>query len=636
VRGVALVRTGNLFDPADKVGLATVTGTVIRSGGTKANTGDQLDEQLENIAASVESNIGESYGTVSFSCLKENTDEVLGIFQGVLTSPEFRDDKIDLAKTQLRSNISRQNDDPGSIASREFASLIYGKDNAYGWDMTYGTVDNIQRADLTAFYKRYYFPANIILAVQGDFSAPEMKAKLEKNFASWTYTQAKVPPFPPVKKHQNSGVYVATKKDVTQTTFAVGQLAGTLDDKDYPALEVMADILGGGFHSRLFLIVRSKLGNAYSINADWGANYDHPGVFEVTGSTKSASTADTFKVIQQEVDKIRTEPVTPQELDTAKQSVVNSFVFNFDTSSKTLNRLLVYHYFNYPEDFLFRYQKAIEAVSAADVLRVAKARLDPAAFALLAVGNPAEFGKPLSETGLPVKQLDISIAEPKASATESNPETIAVGKSLLQKAQQAAGGADKLAAIKDLSTHSQTQVDASQGGLKAEQTNHWIAPSLFRQDAQYPFGKISVYFDGNAGWLSTPQGSMSLSGAPRTQMMGELFRFYIPLLMSDRNPDRKVNLVSEDVVEISGGDESVRLTFDQKTGLLSKEEYRAPSPQGPPLTVSLSYSDFQPVNGVQFPRKWTITQNGKKYADVTVLDVKTNSGLKQETLARQP
>ena len=279
VRGLALVRTGNLFDPADKVGLATITGDVIRSGGTSAKTGDQIDEQLENIAASVESQISESFASVSFSTLKERTDEVLGIFHDVLTEPAFRDDKIELTKSQLRGGISRRNDDAHGISQREFANLVYGSKTPYGWQIEYATLDNIKRDDIAGFYKRYYFPANTILAVQGDFSATEMKTKLERLFAAWTYRQPPVPAFPKVDSHPKPGIYVATKTDVTQTNFAMGQLGGELNDKDYPALQVMSDILGGGFESRLFRQVRSKLGYAYEISSDWGANYDHPGLF---------------------------------------------------------------------------------------------------------------------------------------------------------------------------------------------------------------------------------------------------------------------------------------------------------------------------------------------------------------------
>jgi predicted Zn-dependent peptidase len=637
VRGVAIVRTGNLFDPAEKVGLATVTGDVIRSGGTKNKTGEELDEQLENIAASVESEISESSGTVSFSCLKENTAEVLGVFADVLTAPAFSDAKIDLEKNQLRSGISRRNDDASGIASREFDSLLYGRDNSYGWDMEYKTVDRIQRADVVAFYQRYFFPANVILGIRGDFNAAEMKTQLEKVFGSWTVKQPPVPAFPAVKKQSVAGAYLAVKSDVNQTNFAVGQLGGTLNDPDYPALEVMADILGGGFHSRLFQEVRTKMGNAYSISASWGAGYNQPGLFEIAGSTKSATTVATFKAIRDQVEKIRAAPVTAEELETAKQSVLNGFIFNFDTPGKTLNRLLVYKYYNYPEDFLFRYQKAIAAVTAADVLRVAKERLNPDSFAWLAVGNPKEFGTALDTFGLPVKQVDITIPEPKDDAASKDPESLAKGKELLQKVQKAVGGADKLAAITDLTIKNSTQLSAIAGGLKAEQTNQWLAPSYFRQDAKYPFGTISVYFDGTAGWIHSPQGTVPLPEIQRQQIAGELFRTFVPLLLSDRAPDRTVTLIADGLLEISDAKgNSLRLTIDPATGLPSKEDYQLKQPQGPATILSLSLSDFQPVAGVQYPRKMTLTQNGKTAADIAIVDIQANTGLKAAAMGRQP
>jgi len=633
VRGVALVRTGNLFDPADKIGLATVTGSAIRSGGTKAKTGDQLDEQLEDVAASVESNIGESSGTVSFNALKDNVDEVMGVFRDVLTGPEFRPEKIELLKNQIRSGISRRNDEPQSIATREFASLIYGKDNSYGWDMEYGTVDRIQRADVVAFYQRYFFPANVLMAVTGDFSAPQMKARLETLFGGWTVRQPKVPPFPEVRKTASPGTYLITKPDVTQTTFVLGELGGTFDDKDYPALQVMADILGGGFRSRLFQTVRTKLGYAYNIYSDWGAGYDHPGLFEISGSTKSASTTDAIRVALKELENIRTAEVTAPELETAKQSVLNSFVFSFDTPGKTLNRLLLYKYFGYPDDFLFRYQKAVAAVTRADILRVAKARINPAALAILAVGNPKDFAEPLSKLGAPVKEVNIAIPEPKAEEPVSDAASTAAALQLLKRVQQASGGVEKLAGVKDVSQRMETQVDPSAGGLKAQQWNRSIVPATFRQDAQYPFGKLSVFSDGSGGgWVKSPQGEAALPEAQRKQISGEVFRSYIPLLLSDRMPNRKVNLVSPGVLQISDDQgNSVRLTVDEKSGLPAKEEFQA----GPAAVVQ-EYTAFQTVDGLRLPSKVTVYQAGKKFADVTVTETKLNSGLTLETLKQKP
>ncbi len=417
--GLALVRTGNLFDPPEKVGLATLTGVVMRSGGTKTKTGDQLDTELENIAASVESSIGETTGQVSFSCLRENTDEVLGVFHDVLTGPEFRQTRLDLAKTQMASQISRRNDDPEAIGAREFTRIVYGKDTPYGWQIEYDTLGRIAREDLIAFYRRYFFPSNIMLAVYGDFSTAQMKQKLEGLFDSWTYTQPPPPAFPKVDAKPAPGVFLATKPDVNQTVFYLGQLGGVLRDPNEPALAIMADILGGGFSSRLFRRIRTQLGYAYGIGADWGAAYDHPGLFTISGSTKSPTTTDAIEEARREVQRIRTSEVTREELSTAKDTVANSFVFNFDTPSKTLSRLLRYEYYGYPHDFIFQYQKAIAAVTPADVLRVAKAYLKPEEFTIVAVGNPQEFGKPLAALGLPVQPIDLAIPPPTRTAQKS-------------------------------------------------------------------------------------------------------------------------------------------------------------------------------------------------------------------------
>jgi len=412
VNGLALVRTGNLFDPPDKVGLATLTGMVMRTGGTTARSGDELDEDLENIAASVESSIEETSGEVSFSALSANADKVLSVFHDLLTEPAFRQERFDLAKSQLRDEIARRNDDPEAIAGREFSNIVYGKDTPYGCQIEYATLARIQREDLVAFHRRYFFPANILLAVYGDFSTPLMKRKLEELFGTWNARQEPVPPFPAVRDVPRPGVYLAVKEDVNQTVFSLGQLGGVLRDANDPALEIMAHILGGGFSSRLFKRVRTQLGYAYGIGAEWAAAYDHPGLFEIEGSTKSGTTTEAIDVARQEVDRIRASEVTGQELETAKQTSLNGFVFHFDTPGKTLSRVLRYRYYGYPDDFIFGYQKALAAVTKADVLRVAKEFLHPEAFTVVAVGNPKEFGKPLSALGLPVHPLDLAIPPP--------------------------------------------------------------------------------------------------------------------------------------------------------------------------------------------------------------------------------
>ncbi|MDX2150631.1 MAG: insulinase family protein [Bryobacteraceae bacterium] len=632
VSGFALVRTGNLFDPPDKVGLAGMTGSVMRTGGTKSKTGEQINEELENIAASVEAGIGETSGSVSFNTLKEHTGKVLAVFKEVMTQPEFRQDKVDLIKQQTRGGISRRNDDAGGIAEREFMERVYGRNNPYGWRMEYEHVDRISRDDMIAFHKRYFFPANIMLAIQGDFETAAMRAEIEKLFSDWTASQAAVPEFPKVTNGPAPGVFVADKEDVTQTFFKLGHLGGTLREKDYPALQVAGDILGGGFASRLFKKVRTELGYAYSVGASWSANYSHPGTFSIEGSTKSASTADTLSTIREEIDRLRVLEVSDDELRTAKDTILNSFVFNFDHPSKTLNRMVTYDYHGYPKDFIFQYQKAIEAVSKADVQRAAREHLRPEALTIVAVGKAADFGKPLTGLGMPVSRVDLTIPDPKREQAKQDAGSLAAGAKLLGRVQQAVGGADKIAAVKDAVYTADSSINAGAAPMKVAQRLLWVRPSSFRQEQTLPFGKIIVYSDGKTGWIQSPQGNQPMPPPVLNQVRSELLRFPFLLWTSDKDPDRTVNAVGPATIEVADkAGNSVRLTIDEQSGLPLKSVYRMG-----PEELEETYADWKDVSGIKLPHKTTVSRGGKPAAEINVQEWKVNTGATAEEAARKP
>ena len=633
VSGSALVRTGNLFDPADKRGLADFTGQVMRSGGTSKKTGDEIDTELENMAASVESQIGESSGSVGFSCLKENSAKVMAIFKDVLTSPEFRQDKLDFAVNQSRSGISRRNDDAGGIAQREFANTVFGKDSPYGWTIEYEHIDRITRADLQAFYRRYFFPANIRLSLSGDFNAAEMRATLETLFADWTLKQPPVPPFPEVKKQTPKGVFSAERDDVTQTFFEIGHIGGLLKDKDYAALQVAGTILGSGFSSRLMATVRTKLGYAYSIGGGWGAGFDSPGLFQISGSTKSATTVDTIRVVREEVEKLRNQPVTDEELATAKDSTRNSFVFNFDRPTKTLNRMVLYEYFGYPKDFMFEYQKAVQNVTKADILRVAKTHWRTEDFTIVTVGNPKEFGKSLDELKLPVQKIDLTIPDPPKKKAAATAESLAKGLELAAKARQAMGGGP-VALVKAFEVDREMELQNGATTIKVGQTMRVVYPNFLRQEQKLPFGRITVYCDTKTGWMVGPQGNIPMQAAVLQQVKGELFR--TPFLLLTPSPGKQFNAVSADTADITDADgNAARLTVGAD-GLPQKLTYLSTVMAGGASEVTEIYSDWREVSGVQLPYKILIEQAGKKYAEMKISGYRLNTGASPEDLARKP
>jgi len=638
INGSALIRTGNLFDPPDKKGLADLTGSLMRSGGTKAKSSDELDEDLESIAASVESSIGESSGSVAFNCLRENADQVLGIFRDMLVSPDFRQDKVDLAKTQARSGISRRNDDAAGIAQREFASIVFGRDTPWGWTIEYADINRIQREDMVRFHQRYYFPKNVIIAIYGDFSALAMRAKLVSLFGSWDAKQEPVPAFPPMQRVKHPGIWLAERDDVTQTFFEIGHQGGLLSDLDYPALQVAANILGSGFSSRLVQEVRTHLGYAYAVSAGWGGGYMSPGAFQISGSTKSATTTDTIRVIRKEVEKMRQVEVSAAELKVAKDAVLNSFVFAFDKPSKTLNRMVVYEYFGYPMNFLLQYQKAVEKVTAADILRVAKDRLRPEDFTIVAVGNPKEFGKdPLTELKIPINKLDLTIPEPKAESAPASPAAAAQGLGILKRVQDAMGGRARLAAIKDL--ESQAELKFAMGATMApgKQRALRIFPDVLRQEQELPFGRVTVFSDGKSGWMQSPQGMMPIPPPVAQQIHQEMFRNMISLALSDSVLGRTLNAVDANTVEIAeAAGNKVRLTIDTATGIPARISYMTSPMAGAPMEVVETYSAWKAVNEVMLPFEYVIEQAGKKFAEGKITSYRLNSGLKIEDLSKKP
>ncbi len=409
---LAMIRTGSVYEPADKIGLASITGSVMRTGGTTSKTGDEIDEQLEQIAASVETGIGLNAGYASVSVLKEDIDTGLAILADVLMNPAFREDKLELAKIRHRSSIARRNDYPFSIAFREYTKLIYGAQSVYARHTEYATIDNINRDDLVGFHKKFFGPNNMMLAVWGDFDTDEMLKKIEEAFKEWEKADIEPAAVPQVEYEYRPTVNVIHKEDINQSCILLGHIGGMMNDPDYFALLVMNEILGGSFTSRLFKNVRSRMGLAYAVFGFYASDFDHPEVFYVGCQTKSKSTVQAIRAMADEVRKITESEVTDEELNLAKEGYLNSFVFNFDTKGEIVRRLMNYEYFGYPADFLQKTKANVEKVSKADVLRVAGKHLRPDKMQILAVGRPQDFDEPLSVLG-PMREIDITIPVPQ-------------------------------------------------------------------------------------------------------------------------------------------------------------------------------------------------------------------------------
>jgi zinc protease len=414
VRGSALVRGGGRDVPAEKAGLLGIYQQAWRTGGIAAKTGDQLDEFLDARAARVETGGSTASTSVSMDVLKGDFDAVFPIFVEVLRKPEFRPEKIELAKTQANSAISRRNDDPGNILGRELQKIGYGVGSPYARQTEYATIASITRDDLLAFHRRTVHPHNIILSFIGDFDTAQMEKRLRDTFGSWARG-------PQITKPANTssgakpGLYFIAKDDVTQANIAMVHPGIERNNPDYYALAVMNDVFGGGFSGRLMQSLRSEKGLTYGVGGRVGANWDYPGLFTVQMSTKSSTTLESIDALKSEITRLVTAPVTEAELSLAKESILNAFVFTMDTRDKALAQQVSLEFYGFPRDYYAKYPSMIEKVTAADVERVAKKYVHPDQLAVLVVGNLKDFEKPLTTLGA-VNTIDITIPEMEKKA----------------------------------------------------------------------------------------------------------------------------------------------------------------------------------------------------------------------------
>ena len=418
VNGRALIHTGSRFEPASEIGLAQLTGGVMRTGGTLKHPPDKLNQMLEQRAASVETSIGDTSGGAAFEALSEDVDTVFGLFAEVLQQPAFAKNQLELAKTQSKGGIARRNDDPSEIARREFKKLIYGENSPYARIPEYSSLNNITRQDLVKFYQQYYYPNNMILGIEGDFDSAKMKALIEKTFGNWKANpNFKKPALPEVSQAKTGGVFFVNQPQLTQSNVLIGHIGDKFASPDYPKLDVMNGVLNG-FGGRLFNEVRSRQGLAYSVYGYWSPRFDYPGMFISGGQTRSDATVQFVKAIEEEIKQIQTQPITAQELAFAKESTLNSFVFNFQDPAQTLSRLMRYEYYGYPKDFLFTYQKQVENTTVEDVQRVAKENLQMDKLVFLVVGNQTAINPPLTKLASQVTPIDITIpGTPKPQAS---------------------------------------------------------------------------------------------------------------------------------------------------------------------------------------------------------------------------
>jgi len=633
IDGTARIRGGARDIPADKTGMMGIYGDAWRTSGTAKRNGDELDDFLEARAAKVETSGGMDSTYVSFSCLKKDWNDVFEAFTDILLNPQFRDDKIALAKQQEKTAISRRNDEIGGIAAREARKIAYGADNPYARTPEYWTVDAVTKQDLIDFHARTVHPNNIILGIVGDFDAKEMEARLRQVFGALP-RGPQMPKTPMQFRAPQRAVYAVDKPDVNQSSVQMVALGIRRDNPDFYAVTVMNQLFGGGFSSRLFTNIRSLQGLAYSVSGGIGAEYDHPGIFRIGLGTKSQTTVKAVQAIYGQIDQLLKDPGSAAEVKKAKDDILNSFVFNFDSKDKVLAEEMSYEFYGYPLDFLDRYRDEIEKVTPADVARVVHKYVDPNKFALLVVGNEKQFGTPLSTLG-PVQNIDISIPEspPATNPSAASPvRSNAQGQELIKKVVSALGGKEKLATVKAIDIKASQARQTPQGEITLQTRQLFdYSGDQGRGELETPMGQIVIAYGPSAGFLVAGGKVNPMPPQMLQDSLKDLRRDMVTVAQHAEDPKyqffvngtEKIGEMEAEVLQIDADGAQATWDVDPASGRVLRASFHANGQSGP-VHREIDFSDYRDAGGLTLPYKRSTRDDGQPVAETTVEEITVN------------
>ena len=392
----ALIKTGTMHDPSGKEGTAELTAYVMRTGGTSKLNSAEVDFEFDMMAASASVAMSMDSAQAGLSVLNTHLDRGLELMSQIFIHPAFEQDKFELARQLKNEEVRRIKDDPQKLAFQEFNKLIYHKDPR-GRFPSHQSLANIKRDDLVDFHRRFFLPHNIMFAVSGDITKDEAVKIFNRHFGDWKTEKISTDIAKPVPGF-HAGIYLFDK-DISQSTIISGQFTVNKNHPDFYAFTVLDFIVGsGGFPSRIFSTVRNNEGLAYSAGSFYRAKPEY-GVFGCYAFTKTSSTVKTLSLLDAIIDDVQSQSITTRELDWARKSINDGFIFSFSTPEQIVWQQMNIEYEKLPSDFLMHYRDRIENVSIKDVNHTAAKYLDKTKNIVLILGDSKNIVPSLSPDG---------------------------------------------------------------------------------------------------------------------------------------------------------------------------------------------------------------------------------------------
>jgi len=624
---VAIIKGGSVYDPSNKVGIAEMTAQLLRIGGVKGMSGEEVDAFLDangitiNISASLED------FTVYMSCLDENLEKAFEILSKIIRTPGFDKKKLEEIKTQYASSVQRRNDNPQPILSREFDKVVYGKHTPFSSVLEYEHIDNISMRDIKDEYNQFFAPNNILMGVSGPVDLKNVEGLIIKYLGNWK-NRASIPAYPKVRKPNNDfKIAIANKDNLNQNYISVGNMGLMMDKKSEAAIKVFNSIFSQGMDSRLFNKVRTKLGLTYGISGGIVQNEWYPGKVYFSTFTKSESTIPVIKAIFEEIDRIKKEKVSDEELKNAKDYFLNSYVFKFSSPEKVLYSKLSDEFYGEEENAQQKLLEDIKKVTKEDIYKIAQKYLHPEEMKIVIVGNEKLIKGKLSDFGK-VKKLDISIKAPvvKEVIPMATPESLKKGTRIIARLyKKKYRGYKKLKSMEIV--YDMTMNIPGRGNMTLGMKTSMVYPDKTYTEISVMGMKMTEVVNGNKGIMNQMGRKIKLG---KKQLEERRFGTEYDMYHNHKNykfqylKEVKIKGKTYDLIYVFNSDKKWKKIFiNKKTGLIEITE--SMSKQAPMIGVIRSVSsNFKTIKGIPFAFKEETLFKNKVVRTVNMKSVKVN------------
>jgi zinc protease len=401
---------GGYYDPSSSPGLAGFTAALMREGTTN-KTSEQISEDLDRLAATLTVNAGTSspFATVFASCLNDQVDTLLGMMADVVQHPSFPEAEIGRYKNRTRALLTNQRAQPGFLALERFSAAAYGDHPASRVAASPAALDALTREQLVAFHHDHYVPDHAVLAIAGDITMAAARQKIEAALGAWAKSSTALDAVKEPAAVAGPSISLVARPNSVQTNLVVGTQSVDRTSPDYVALTVANRILGGGPTARLFEHLREQKGYTYGAYSNFSAGR-YRGPWSASTEVRTDVTEPALTDLLADIKQMREVPVPAKELADSQRALVASFARSLESPTAVLGNYVDLYLYKLPADYWDTYPDRINAVTPADVQRVAQKYWAPDRLQIVAVGDAGKIAPGLAKLG-DVRKFD---AEGKA------------------------------------------------------------------------------------------------------------------------------------------------------------------------------------------------------------------------------